>query len=172
MCLGCLRTDLGEVFDVVGDLTSSSPAAVIEFLARHPGIDRISPPECVAAEPTFGSTRIRLNSMTEHCAFSVPFPHSAAQQSPSAMSSRHASKLPLLEQLVLAGSPWNPDRTDPVPSTKCIAVLTSIVHLTRLDMSAVLQNDADPTLDALVRALFVPTLQYVGSTSPDFGFRG
>ncbi|KAF8125691.1 hypothetical protein K438DRAFT_2001919 [Mycena galopus ATCC 62051] len=79
------------------------------------------------------------------------------------MSSRHASKLPLLEQLVLAGSPWNPDRTDPVPSTKCIAVLTSIVHLTCLDTSVVLQNDADPALDALVRALsFVLTLQYVG----------
>ncbi|KAJ7681912.1 hypothetical protein DFH06DRAFT_1387860 [Mycena polygramma] len=78
--------------------------------------------------------------------------------------------LPRLERLVFARAPWNNDRTKRgvearLPSPECIAVLSSLIHLTHLETAALLPNNAytDTALDELLRSLSAaPKLQYVG----------
>ncbi|KAJ7431609.1 hypothetical protein FB451DRAFT_1421405 [Mycena latifolia] len=76
-------------------------------------------------------------------------------------------EVPHLARLVLARSPWNPDRMrfpeTSLPTLEYLHILTSFAHLTHLDSSAAIQ--ADLVLDQFLRWLAgSPQLQYVGLT--------
>ncbi|KAJ6516664.1 hypothetical protein C8R47DRAFT_1268141 [Mycena vitilis] len=83
-----------------------------------------------------------------------------------------ARDLPQLERLFLVQTPWNMDRSKRgtearLPSSECITALTSLVHLTQLETTAMIPSDpdanADAVLDGRLRSLCAaPKLQYVG----------
>ncbi|KAJ7813064.1 hypothetical protein B0H14DRAFT_3751444 [Mycena olivaceomarginata] len=160
---------------IEGDLNILAPASVTEFLARHPQLEFLSLPESLQL-PEMPNLRwlyaldfstvipARLPQLEYAVAWNAHWDRvmSVLCALPALRGATLAygelqQDLPHLERLVIAQSPWNLNCTlqteSCLPSTECIAMLTSLADLTHLDTSAAIKSDANDVLDDLLPAL-------------------